>query len=90
MWSGVYVPPYRRDAQDATRRLVKLRDQREDRDLLALRAMRAERELELRIKEQEINLMKLMHEAEMLELEKIWGGERWCTNKFIPVYIKTQ
>ena len=77
MWNGgVYVPPYRRDAQTrevVTRMPVRLRDQREDRQLCALRV---ERELELRIKEQELNLMKLMHEAEMWELDKFWGDER--------------
>ena len=65
---SVYVPPYRRDthyALDAA--LRRRRDHREDRELNALRAMRAERELELRIKEQELNLLKMIQEAEILE-----------------------
>lgn len=71
MMDGVYVPPYRRGAQYALDAVLRRRrDHREDRELHALRAMRAERELELRIKEQELHLLKMIQEADILEFRQ--------------------
>jgi hypothetical protein len=66
MWEGVYVPPYRREHArgEFTRHILRSTDS------LGAKRLRSEIELEFRIQEQELQLLRMMHEAEILEFQR--------------------
>lgn len=75
MWDGVYVPPYRR--AEAVRRIL-----RHPEDALGVKRLRTELELEFRIQEQELHLLRMMHEAEILEFQRasVQKLDKWYTS----------